>query len=139
MEEKNQAKTSRHIAYCPAGSGVGTHSRMLTNSPTVIFQCTSFAPLNKLSGWTRIASRWNQRFKFRNMHKHLCSKKTPNLTKKQLVVMFQQTGQHELIKRSMHWFKAGSLPPKGSPCDVCFCRHPLSSGVRSGNASQQKQ
>lgn len=53
--------------------------------------------------------------------------------------MFQQTGQHELIKRSMHWFKAGSLPPKGSPSYVCFCRHPPRSGVRSGNASQQKQ
>lgn len=39
-----------YVLHCPAGSGVGTHDRMLTNSPTEVFLCTFSTPPKQV-GW----------------------------------------------------------------------------------------
>ncbi|KAG0581728.1 hypothetical protein KC19_3G004000 [Ceratodon purpureus] len=88
------------------GSGVGTHSRMLTNSPTEIPLCILLYSHEKSRNPTSIASR--------KIHNHQPGRmqnttSTPiTLTIKNLPVD-RSTHAHE---RSKHWFKAGVLPPK---------------------------
>jgi hypothetical protein len=114
---------------CSAGSGVGTHSRMLTNSPTDIPLCNSLwytwrvmvSDTSCFMEKSAILSQWR------------CNENLELMTNGQRC---NKCPSRQVNTRSL---RRSSIGLRLDLCALRFSRHPLRKGRQSGNASQPKR